>query len=598
MNSEQADTRGMHDRAPVYATAVAAALMATFFAVDGVAQQAVYHCLSGASAAVVLLGIKRHRPARRTPWVLLASGLLVMTAADIYGDLLRADLAIPELVGLVLYLTAWLLLIQAIRGFARARVPGGDRDAVLDAVAVVIAVALVLWGVLLDPALREQGLGVVQSTSIAAFPLAQAGLLALYLRLLFAGGAQLWSAWLLCLGGGVGGLLGSTAYVVLTATGGYQPGAWNNIFWMIAYAAPGVAALCPDMTELTRPVHLRSAPSTPRWLVLSAALIATTATASFSATHVGNLQLFAVAIPVPLVVLWRLRRVLVDKDAAVARAEQEAARHALVAAIGEQAIAGDTGAGLVADACARLEAVFGVPVHVVSASEPLLPAETELARCLMVPLTPDRVQRTWLQLDAVDGKAWTASDLALAHSIANILTAASARHEYHERIRWSADHDSLTGVANRRRLMARLEEELSDVSASPVGLIFLDLNRFKEINDTMGHAAGDAVLVEVARRLERGVRRHDLVARLAGDEFVILCSASRAGDAVDLPQLASRVQLVLHQPMQHAGKILHISASFGVALHQPGQGADDLLRSADALMYEDKASAHAIHARS
>ncbi len=586
----------MDTKAPAVAAGVAVALMCAFFLTGGVAQQGVYHLLSGASAAAVVWGVHRNRPERRTPWALLASGLVVMTAADVCGDLLRAGVALTPAAPSVLYLAAWLLLIQAVRGFARARVPGGDRDAMLDAVAVVIAVALVLWGVLLDPALREQGAAAVPSASIAVFPLAQAGLLALYLRLLFAGAGRLWSAWLLCLGGGVGGLLGSSAYVVLTATGGYHAGAWNNALWMIAYAAPGVAALCRDMTELTRPVETGVPLSTPRWLVLAAALIATTATACFSATHVSDLQLFAVAIPVPLLVLWRLRRVLDDKDAAVARAEQEASRHALVADIGQQAIAQDAGVDLVADACARLGGVFGVAVTVVDEDHSAVQEDGE-SRVLSVAVGADHEPRRWLRLEAPEGRSWTASDLALAHSIANILTTTSARYAYHERVRWTAGHDQLTGLANRRELMTQLHDRVCAPAAGPVTLIFLDLNRFKQINDTHGHAAGDAVLIEVSRRLERAVRQDDLVARLAGDEFVILCSAPRMAGCEDPALVAARVRKALTRPMPYAGKRLHVTASIGVAVHRPGQGPDELLRSADFLMYQDKAGDQGMQAR-
>jgi hypothetical protein len=225
-------------KVPLVATALALALGVLYFRTGGVTQQAVYHTLSGASAVSVLVGMRLYRPDHRTPWLLLSAGLAVMTVADITGDMVRADTAMPPLTPSVLYLVAWLLLIQAIRRFASARVPGGDRDAVLDAVAVVIAVGLVLWGVILDPALRDQGLAAAPAASIAVFPLAQAGLLALYLRLLFAGAGRLWSAWVMCLGGGVGGLLGSSAYVLLSVTSGYDSHSWSNALWMLGTPLP------------------------------------------------------------------------------------------------------------------------------------------------------------------------------------------------------------------------------------------------------------------------------------------------------------------------------------------------------------------------
>ena len=185
------------------ATALALCMGVAFFMLEGVPQQVVYHLLSAGSAVAVLIGVRLHRPEASAPWMVMAAGLLVMTLADVAGDLVRSGTGVPDALPPVLYVVAWGLLAFAVRALALHRAPEGDRDAVLDAAAIVLAVALVLWRALLEPAVRDPGEAALTSAAVALFPLAQIALLALYLRLLFAGGARLVSVWVLALGGGV-----------------------------------------------------------------------------------------------------------------------------------------------------------------------------------------------------------------------------------------------------------------------------------------------------------------------------------------------------------------------------------------------------------
>jgi hypothetical protein len=173
--------------------------MVLFFATQGVTQMVVYHSLTTASAGG---GIARRTAAPPGSTGSVATrriALVAMTLGDIAGDLVRGGYAALTFVTPVLYLVGWLLIAVAIRAFARARVPTSDRESVLDAFAVVAAVALVLWRVLIDPALREQGAAAVPSASLVAFPIMQAALLAFYLRLLFAASARIGAAWVLTL---------------------------------------------------------------------------------------------------------------------------------------------------------------------------------------------------------------------------------------------------------------------------------------------------------------------------------------------------------------------------------------------------------------
>jgi len=149
--------------------------------------------------------------------------------------------------------------------------------------------------------------------------------------------------------------------------------------------------------------------------------------------------------------------------------------------------------------------------------------------------------------------------------------------------------DPLTGLPNRRLLNERLERAAaaSARSGDSVGLILLDIDRFKEVNDTLGHPRGDALLVEVARRLKEVVRDTDTVARLGGDEFAILLPATHG--VAETAAIAGRVQDVFSQPFDLDGLVLHVDTSVGYAA-LPEHAADitSLLQRADVAMYTAK----------
>ncbi|WP_394247956.1 putative bifunctional diguanylate cyclase/phosphodiesterase [Arthrobacter pityocampae] len=147
-----------------------------------------------------------------------------------------------------------------------------------------------------------------------------------------------------------------------------------------------------------------------------------------------------------------------------------------------------------------------------------------------------------------------------------------------------AFHDPLTGLANRALLAHRIEEELHDGerAGTQVGVLFLDVNRFKVVNDGLGHAAGDSLLIQLAARLRSAVRPTDTLARFAGDEFVIVCADLTLAAAHDL---AGRIGAEVQVPFDLLGQELFVSVSIGIALSSPNATAESLLHQADAAMY-------------
>jgi diguanylate cyclase (GGDEF)-like protein/PAS domain S-box-containing protein len=164
----------------------------------------------------------------------------------------------------------------------------------------------------------------------------------------------------------------------------------------------------------------------------------------------------------------------------------------------------------------------------------------------------------------------------------------TSRKEAEARLTHQALHDSLTGLANRLLLHDHLTLALARAQRTKtrVGVFFLDLDDFKTINDSLGHRAGDELLVEVGRRLAGASRGSDLVARLGGDEFVLVCEDLASPQ--DAPEVARRLLSGLEEQFRVRGHDLAVTASVGVALSGPGSRTDDLLRDADAAMYRAK----------
>ena len=182
-------------------------------------------------------------------------------------------------------------------------------------------------------------------------------------------------------------------------------------------------------------------------------------------------------------------------------------------------------------------------------------------------------------------------DMRLSRRGAELLSTwrdVTARRNAQDELARRALHDGLTGLANRHLLMDHLRLALRELDRSPgtVALLLLDLDKFKDVNDSLGHAAGDDVIREVGHRLDEAVRGPDTAARLAGDEFVVV---ARVRDDVDAARLAERLVAVVGRPMPVRGRRLEIRPSIGVTTTtDPLADADALLREADLAMYQSK----------
>ncbi len=191
----------------------------------------------------------------------------------------------------------------------------------------------------------------------------------------------------------------------------------------------------------------------------------------------------------------------------------------------------------------------------------------------------------------VQRETWTAEIARWLLTMATLAVAGMLVRYLSETLRHRSLHDPLTGLPNRRLFLKELHRALRDAAASPdagrPAVAFLDLDRFKFVNDSLGHHVGDLLLAAVAPRLAATVRPGDLLARFGGDEFAVLCTG--LADEQAAIGLAERLNGALHQPVPIADDALHVTASVGVALAPRGsRDAEGLLRDADVAMYRAK----------
>jgi len=181
-------------------------------------------------------------------------------------------------------------------------------------------------------------------------------------------------------------------------------------------------------------------------------------------------------------------------------------------------------------------------------------------------------------------------DPAVAGIVVNIRDI-TAQVELQDRLEDAARRDPLTGLPNRTRILELLESALRTPERGTVAVLFLDLDRFKVVNDSFGHATGDRVLVELGRRLQSSIRWRGTVGRFGGDEYVVIAVVDAPEDAIELAEMLGRVArepFTVSGP-EHDQVEVFLSGSVGIALANPGDGPSTLLHHADAAMYRSKA---------
>ena len=207
-----------------------------------------------------------------------------------------------------------------------------------------------------------------------------------------------------------------------------------------------------------------------------------------------------------------------------------------------------------------------------------------------VAVTPATGRSGMLAVYGCGPNGFGADEMAFLESVASILASALSRRNVEEELRHQAVHDRLTDLPNRALLKDRLETALARLSrrSGRVAVLFVDLDNFKLINDSLGHTLGDSVVAAVAERLRGAVRHPDTVARFGGDEFVIVIESDEPSS---IEHLADRIRRAIAAPMTVADRTITVTASIGFAsTAERSTSADSLLADADMAMYEAKAA--------
>ena len=205
----------------------------------------------------------------------------------------------------------------------------------------------------------------------------------------------------------------------------------------------------------------------------------------------------------------------------------------------------------------------------------------------MVPLVRGSATGGVLGFIKFGDRTWSVQEANALQAVASLMVQLQARVDAEARLLFHAYHDELTGLPNRRGLLDELERRLDPGFPEPTALLYLDLDRFKSVNDSLGHAAGDELLMTVSRRLQATCGGSGFVARLAGDEFIVLLSHPPPTDV--LHQWAAALLARLAQPIAIAGHHIIRFGSLGIAIARAGHDtADDVLAAADAALHVAK----------
>jgi diguanylate cyclase (GGDEF)-like protein len=197
-----------------------------------------------------------------------------------------------------------------------------------------------------------------------------------------------------------------------------------------------------------------------------------------------------------------------------------------------------------------------------------------------VPLLSGDVTTGTLGFVKIGDREWLPAELNALQAIATLFAQLQARIVAEERLHYLAERDDLTGLLNRRAVIAHLDERLADGQPGPVALVFLNLDRLKAVNDHLGHKAGDRFIEAFAQLLRDACDASSVVARFGGDEFVIVPAAPTGAEAAEA--LAEQLQTRVHKQVAIDGETITRTVSIGVAVGVPGRdNASDLLRQAD-----------------
>jgi diguanylate cyclase (GGDEF)-like protein len=537
------------------------------------------------------------------PWWLLAAGCTAFAGGNVLRVLEGGDapLSFPSPAHL-LHAAALLALAAALISIASARV-GTDTPAVLDAVTIGVSSGLATWSSLIEPALATTDRSVDRLVVVALPVAGTVALVALWHLLLLTGAPRRAERCLLA--GSLTAILGTAAL----SSGHHRTlgSVLTALLWVGTFTSFALAATLPSAGAVTAPSPPVTSALARRVAGLALATVLLPSSLLLRSTGAVDLLLAAGAalvlatVTVRVTLLLRDAQQRVDADLRAVRRRDQRRFEAMVRHATDVLLVLDR-RGDVTWASPSATPLFGEPpvgwtraqlIAQLHPEERSATLGTLLERIATSDGSPihlgarlaDPTRERHIELVAVD----LLDDPAVEGVILTVRET-TERAELEAELRSLAFQDPLTGLANRELFTERLARAVarSRRTGHRLAVLLVDLDDFKDVNDTLGHPVGDELLREVARRFTERTRATDTVARLGGDEFAVLCEdLDLTRDAV---ATAQRLLGALTAPLAIAGTVRSIGASIGIAVDGGERSPDELLRDADIALYEAKGS--------
>jgi diguanylate cyclase (GGDEF)-like protein/PAS domain S-box-containing protein len=595
--------------------AVGAVLAGIYFLPHNALGHHTYYDLIGlSSVAVSIYGIRRNKPANPLAWYLFALGQFAFVSGDLirayYEVVVGGSAPFPGLAD-VAYTAAYPILVISLILLVRSREWARDRATLIDVMIVVTSAGLLTWVYLIEPQFHNPAhLGAFELGLSISYPLWDLMLIGFAAHLMLSQGARHTSFYLLC----------ASLLALLTADSFYTAGLLDSTYhtgspvdlgYLASYLLWGAAAVHPSMRKLSERVpHDPQAKITRRRLVfLTVVTLLAPMVRIFATLRNSDLPPLTTVLPTVMLFLLVMARMsgLVQSLSAALRRHEEAERRRrqtearfgslvehssdivmVMDRAGEityQSPSVSRALGYSADVLIRRKFIDMIHEHDREAAlavmgEAAHRASTEPAciqfRCRHNDGSWRHVETTLTSLlddPTVGGIVLNARDVTEQVALQSQLT-----HQ--------AFHDPLTGLANRSLFHDRVEHALQRRSMldHAVAVLFLDVDNFKRINDSLGHSAGDELLVQFAERLRGCIRAGDTAARLGGDEFAVLLDEPGDAEAV-----AGRLRDLLTVAFLVATTEVFLTVSIGISVSDgTTRDPDELLRNADAAMYAAK----------
>jgi diguanylate cyclase (GGDEF)-like protein/PAS domain S-box-containing protein len=555
--------------------------------------------MTSLAALGVLVGVRVHDPPARRPWLLMVAALVLCAVAGWSRTTALAPL----------YFVGELVLVAALVAFVRRGHARIARATVIDATIITLGFAAVTWLYLVGPYASAASAGGLARALAPVGSTADVALVGVGSLLML--GALRHGRSALLLGGAIVALVAShLVFLWASLHGGHGVLGPDTVAWILFCALLAGAALDPSMRRFSAPAERSDAGLTRARLAVFAAtsLLAPAITIAQAVLHKPSHVVISVAsgaifllVLLRIVDLVREHEVLTESNL---RSQFEARLGSLVRNSSDvvSIVDADGVVQYISPAALRLLGVQEADAQGMDWWEFVHPDDQPTLQWFLAELEQGasgdveyRVRDatgTWLHVETLATNL--VGDGAVEGIVLNTRDV-SDRKALERRLMHQASHDALTGLPNRMLLRDRVEQALARRrrTGAPIAVIFLDLDDFKNVNDTLGHAEGDAVLQEVARRLDACIRACDTATRLGGDEFAVLVDdLTEESQAV---AVAERILAALGRPMQVAGRAVQASGSLGIAFAVDGRdSADDLLRDADAAMYlaKDRGKGH------